>query len=438
MTVLVRGLLWLIVYLAAVIAPLFFMLVGDPPPGRGWWMDLSLALGFIGLAMMGLQFAVTARFHPVDAPYGLDAVLQFHRQISFVALAFIVAHPVILFIDVPARLSMLNPFEASWMVRWGLLSTVLLLVLIAASVWRRQLRLSYEVWRVSHALLAIVVVAAALIHIEQSGYYVSGPWRRGLWILMAVVLIGLLVWVRLVKPWILLRQPYTITNVRSVGPEVWAVSLEADGHEGLRFVPGQFAWLMVDRSPFGIREHPFSFSGNAERLGEYEFTIKELGDFTSTVGEIEPGTRAYLDGPYGAFSSERRQGAGYVLIAGGVGIAPMISMLRTMAELDEARPITLFYGSPSWDEVIYADELEQLSQRLDLTVVHVLEHPPEDWSGETGVITSEVLTRHLPPRAERHQFFICGPDAMMDAVEHTLRDLDVPIDHINFERFEFV
>ena len=156
------------------------------------------------------------------------------------------------------------------------------------------------------------------------------------------------------------------------------------------------------------------------------------------MGEIEPGTRAYLDGPYGAFSSERRQGAGYVLIAGGVGISPMMSMLRTMDELDEPRPITLFYGSPSWDEVIYADELEQLSQRLDLNVIHVLEQPPEDWTGETGFITSEILTRHLPPRAERHQFFICGPDPMMDAVEHTLRDLGVPIDHINFERFEFV
>ena len=232
-----------------------------------------------------------------------------------------------------------------------------------------------------HGLLAIVVVAAALIHIEQSGYYVSGPWRRSIWIVMAVVLIGLLVWVRLIKPWMLLRRPYTVTDVRAVAPQVWALTVEADGHEGLRFDPGQFAWLMVDRSPFGVREHPFSFSSSAELQGSYEFTIKELGDFTSTVGEIEPGTRAYLDGPFGAFSSERRQGAGYLLVAGGVGISPMMSMLRTMAELEEARPVTLLYGSPTWDEVIYADELEALADRLDLTVVHVLEEPPADWTG---------------------------------------------------------
>ena len=438
MTVVVRGLLWLVVYLLVVAAPLFFMLVGDPPPGRGWWMDLSLALGFIGLAMMGLQFAVTARFHPVDAPYGLDAVLQFHRQITFVALVFILAHPVILFVERPARMSMLNPLEASWMVRWGLVSVLLLVVLVVTSVWRRQLRLGYEVWRVSHGLLAIVVVATALIHIDMSGYYVSGPWRRGVWILMAVVLIGLLVWVRIIKPLQLLRRPYTVSEVRHVGSDVWALTVEPDGHDGLDFEPGQFAWLMVDRSPFGVREHPFSFSSSPERTDAYEFTIKELGDFTSTVGQIEPGTRAYLDGPFGAFSSERRQGPGYVLIAGGVGISPMMSMLRTMAALDDPRPVTLIYGSPSWDEVIYPDELERLTDELDLTVVHVLEHPPADWDGETGLINGEVLDRHLPARPERRQYFICGPDPMMDAVERSLRERGISADNINLERFEFV
>jgi predicted ferric reductase len=438
MTLVTRGVLWSVIYLGAVVAPLFFMLIGDAPPGRGWWTDLSLALGFIGLAMLGLQFAVTARFHPVDAPYGLDAVLQYHRQISFLAFAFVLAHPAILIIERPGRLDMLNPLAASTVERWGLVSVVALVVLIAASVWRRQLRLRYELWRVSHGLLAIVVVASALIHIERSGYYVSEPWSRVLWILMSVVLIGLLGYVRVIKPWLLLRRPYTVTAVRPVAPRTWALTLQAEGHAGVRFQPGQFAWLTIDRTPFAVREHPFSFSSSAEQIGTYEFTIKELGDFTSQIGEVEPATRAYLDGPYGAFSTERYQGPGYVLIAGGVGISPMMSMLRTFADLGDRRPVTLIYGSPSFEEAIYREALDALGQRLNLEIVHVLEEAPGNWSGETGLITGEMLDRHLPERAERRQFFICGPDPMMDAVERLLRERGIPADNIQLERFEFV
>jgi ferredoxin-NADP reductase len=68
----------------------------------------------------------------------------------------------------------------------------------------------------------------------------------------------------------------------------------------------------------------------------------------------------------------------------------------------------------------------------------VLEEAPGNWSGETGLITGEMLDRHLPERAERRQFFICGPDPMMDAVERLLRERGIPADNIQLERFEFV
>ncbi len=438
MTLTLRGVMWSAIYLVAVIAPLFFMLVGDPPPGRGWWTDLSLALGFVGLAMLGLQFAVTARFQPVDAPFGHDAIIQYHRQISYVAFAFVLAHPAILILDAPHRRSMLNPFDASTVERWGLVAVVLLAILVAASLWRRQLRIGYEVWRVSHGLLAIGVVATALIHIERSGYYVSDLWTRGIWFAMSIVLISLLAYVRLVKPWRLLQHPYRVASVRNVGPRTWALTLEAQGHEGIRFHPGQFAWITIDRSPFSVREHPFSISSSAEQPGTYEFTIKELGDFTSRIGEVEPGTRAYLDGPYGAFNIDRFQGPGYVLIAGGVGIAPMMSMLRTLADLDDRRPITLLYGNSTLEEAVYREELEALRERLDLRVVHVLSAPPEGWTGETGRLSADVIERNLPERPERLQYFICGPGPMMDAVEQTLQARGIPTDQVQAERFEFV
>ena len=113
--------------------------------------------------------------------------------------------------------------------------------------------------------------------------------------------------------------------------------------------------------------------------------IRALGDFTSTVSALEPGTKVYVDGPHGAFSIDQDEGPGFGLIAGGVGIAGLISMLRTMADRNDVRPVLLFYGNREWDDVAFRDELEQLKERLDLTLVHVLERPPAGLAGGGGL-----------------------------------------------------
>jgi len=434
----INGVVWALLYLLVALGPLFFMLVGDAPPSRGWLVDLSVALGFVGLAMMGLQFALTARFNAVDASYGLDVVLRFHRQISFVALAFVLSHPVLLFVDDPATLRLLNVFDTGWQARFGVLSIVLVIVIVVQSVWRRQLRLPYEVWRLTHGVLGLGIVATALLHIDLVGYYVSGPWRRGLWIAMSLAILGLLVYVRLVKPWHSLRRPWRVRSVEALPGDTWNLWLEADGHDGVRFSPGQFAWLTIDRSPFAIREHPFSISSTAERSHEVRFTIKELGDFTSGIGELAEGTRAYLDGPYGAFSFERGQAEGFVFLAGGIGVTPMLSMLHTMRDRGDERPVWLFYANPTWEEASMRDELDGLSAVMDLEVVHVLEDPPDGWDGPSGLITEDLLARHLPDRASRFSYFVCGPDPMMAAVEDLLGDRGEPPDRQHYERFDFI
>ena len=98
----------------------------------------------------------------------------------------------------------------------------------------------------------------------------------------------------------------------------------------------------------------------------------------------------------------------------------------------------LIYGNPSWDQVAYLDELAELEERLDLRIVHVLDDPPEDWEGETGYITPEMLDRHLPEGEHRLEHFVCGPDPMMDAVEAALHERGVPGEKVNLERFDFL
>jgi ferredoxin-NADP reductase len=110
-------------------------------------------------------------------------------------------------------------------------------------------------------------------------------------------------------------------------------------------------------------------------------------------------------------------------------------MLRTMADRKDPRPVLLMYADKKWDELAYRDELEELKQQIDLEVVYVLEEPPDDWQGEKGFVTPEVLERRIPDERFNRDFMICGPPVMMDAVHQALLQRGVSQDRIQLERF---
>jgi len=435
------GLAWVVLYLLLCLAPLVLAVGQDRPPGRSFLVEFSVALGFVGLSILTLQFALIARVKVVAAPFGIDALQQYHVQITFVGLAFALAHPVLLFVADSKYLSLLNLATAPWRARFAFISVVALLVLVGLSVWRRVLRLSYEWWQATHGLLAVIIVLFALLHASLVGYYVTGLLRRVVYDGYIGTLILLLVWIRLLSPLIRLRRPWRVVQVDADRGGTSTLVIEPVGHEGFRFDPGQFGWIAVGRSPFSITQHPFSFSSAAATPpgGSVAMTIKAAGDFTKTVPEVTPGTRVYLDGPHGVFSMDRHQAPGYVFIAGGVGVTPLYSMLLTMREREDVRPVTLFYASATWDDVVFRDELTELGETMsNLRVVHVLERPPDGWTGESGYITPDMLRRHLPPQYRRYEYLICGSSAMMDAMEKALTAVGVPFRQVSTERFDMV
>jgi predicted ferric reductase len=434
----VRGAIWVILYLLFILAPLFALLAGSIPPTRDFWTEFSVAMGYAGLAMMGLQFGLTARFRYVTDPWGEDVIYHFHRQISLIAVGLVVAHPLILFVVRPELLALLNSIQAPWRARFAAVSIYSLIALVVMALWRTKLKINYEVWHLTHIALALVAVAAGLLHMIGWGFYLDDPWKRSLWIGLTVLWIGLLLYVRIVKPLFMLRRPYHVSEVRKERGDTVTLVMQPDGHAGFRFRPGQFGWLTLWGSPFKITGHPFSFSSSAEAVdGRIEMTIRNLGDFTSAVDKVPAGQRVYIDGPYGAFTIGNPADM-HVLIAGGVGITPMTSMIRTLADRGDPRPVILLYGSKDWESITFREELETLKARLNLTVVHVLADPPPGWTGERGFITAEVFKRHLPPPYADHEYFICGPNVMMDAIEAALGQMKVPMSKYHSERYSFV
>lgn len=431
----ISGFFWISLYLAVVLVPVFLMLVPPVPSGRGFWLEFSVALGFVGLTQIAVQFILIARFKRVTAPYGIDIILRYHRQIALVAVAAILLHPLIIVLDNPSRAELLNPLGGNWASRAAWASVFALLAIVVTSVFRERLRIGYERWRLSHLVLGVLAIGFAQLHVSLAGLYVNTAWKQVIWVGTALLMVGLVVYLRVLKPAWQRAHRWRVVEVRPERGETHTLVLEPVGHEGMRFLPGQFAWIKLGGSPYSLNEHPFSFSSSAERTDRLEFGIKALGDFSSGIPEIPVGTAAYVDGPHGAFSIDRYQAPGYVFIGGGVGITPFLSFLRTMADRGDPRPVTLLYAANSWDEATYREELEALEERLDLKTIYVLDEAPEDFEGETGYIDGGVLERQLPEEDYKRFFFLCGPPPMMDSVHAALMEHGVPEAHVQLEKF---
>ena len=251
------GSAWLGLYLFIVLAPILLMLVPPVPTGRTFWVELSVALGFVGLTQIGIQFILIARFQPLTYPYGIDVVLKYHRQIAVVALAFVLIHPFLILLEHPARIrAWFNPLGGTYASKFGLAAVLLLLALTVTSIWREALKIRYETWRKLHTGLGVLALVFAQVHVSLAGLYVNTFWKQVIWIVSSVLMVSLIVYLRLVKPALQRRRPWRVVGVRKEGGQSVNVDIEAVGHDGFRFHPGQFAWIKVSDSPFTMEETP--------------------------------------------------------------------------------------------------------------------------------------------------------------------------------------
>lgn len=422
--------------MALVLLPLLTLLLGTVPPGTTFGWDFAVALGFSALSIMGSMFLLTARFQWTTRAFGIDIIYYFHRWIALVAFALLLAHPVILIGVEPLLLEYLRP-GAPWHMLMGVAALLAITMLVVTALGRKLLRIHYDAWRRLHAFLAVAAIVLAVFHVVGVGYYVEAPWKRELWTVFAVAWVLLLLYLRVVRPLSLSRRPYRVVDVKTERGDAWTLTVEPVGHAGLRFLPGQFVWLCLCNSPLAMREHPFSISSSAEQPQRLSFTIKVLGDFTARIPQVVTGQQVYLDGPFGAFSVDRYGAApGYVFVAGGAGIAPMLGMLKTLADRGERRPVWLFYAYSRLERLTAYDELQDLQVRLQLHMVLILSDPPPAWTGERGLLNAEILRRHLPEDFARLDYFLCGPTPMTTAAERHLQSIGVSAMRIHVELFD--
>jgi len=430
--------LWLAFYVLMVFLPMVLLMIFPRPEGREFLREVSVSLGFLTMALLGLQTIPTSRLKFFTKAFPMETLYDIHHKLSIFTFIIAIVHPVLLFINNPETLRLLNFFQAPTRAQAALLSVLAMFVLVITSVWREVMKMKYDIWRWIHDGLAFLAIGLGLYHMFKVNYYMSLTYQRVIWLILTGIWVLIILYIRVGKPYALLKRPYKVEKVVEERGDSWTLWLRPDGHDGFDFQSGQFAWI-TNESPFIFRENPFSFSTSSDRDDNLiGFTIKELGDFTSTIKNFQPGDTIYVDGPYGTFNLDEHYENRLVLIAGGIGSAPVLSILRTMRDRGREKPVMFFYGNPTWDDVIYREELEKLEEEVNLKVVHVLEQPPENWEGESGFITAEILSKHLPEdyKEWEYLFFLCGPMPMIRAVEGALSKMDVSSARIFSEKYE--
>jgi len=204
--------------------------------------------------------------------------------------------------------------------------------------------------------------------------------------------------------------------------------LKIDDPSGFKFFPGQYVDIAV---PGTDAVRSFSMANTTCREdGRLEFIIKIYPDglFSKFLeSELAVGDRLKLTGPYGVFTLREGQDVDLVFVGGGAGMAPILALLRSMAERGITRKATYYYGARRKRDLCFEDELRELETKLEnFRYVPALSEPDEsdEWSGEVGLITNVV--KKYETDLKRAHAYLCGPPPMVDAAMPLLTQLGVP------------
>ena len=435
--------LLLLIYGFIVVLPVLAAFLISPieySPGLIYLLGQVLAL--TAVPVLALQPVLSARLKIADRVFGLDRIYRFHKIMAQVAGVFILIHPILLAAG-SGNWPLLFSLEQKWYILTGKAALFLAVILIISSLFYKAMKLGYEKWRWSHNLLALLILPGIVIHSLWAGVHLKNPALFSIWILLLAIALLAYLYHKLIGPIVRKKRAFRVDAVHRESHSVYTVEMTARKAAGktrsFEHLPGQFQFLTFYRGRgLPVEEHPFTISSSPRELDRHGSTIKESGDFTSTIGLTRPSDRVAVQAPFGRFSyvlhPDEKE---FVFIAGGIGITPLMSMLRHMRDTGRTCRVLLLYGNKTERDMVFREELERMQARgtPGLKVVHVLEQAGTRWPGETGLITPELVRRKTSGRPQDWAYYVCGPSAMMKIIIPALRELGVSSRRIHSELF---
>ncbi len=391
----------------------------------------------LGTYLALVQLVLMSRSPWLERVLGSERLMVWHRWTGFACLWLLVGHAVFTtlgfgMIDGTGVVSEVGTLLFTY--PWVLMATVGLVMLIAVavtSVKAARRRLSYETWFGIH-LYAYLGIALAFLHELVVGTdFVNDQVAVGYWVALYIVSIGLLVTFRLLQPLAFsYRHRLRVGSVVQEAPGIVSINITGRDMDKMPIRAGQYFQVRFLTGGGWWRHHPFSISA-APNGSSLRLTVKDMGDDTGRMTRLQPGTRIFAEGPYGAFTREVMHRNKALYIAGGIGITPLRAMI-------EERPngrddVTLLYRARSWDDVVFGQELEALGRHPGTVVRFLVGH-----RGSPEMPVDPLEPRwllHLVPDIQQRDIFYCGSGSFMDKVAASLRTLQVPRKQIHAERF---
>lgn len=408
--------------------------------GLGEWLTAAGRLtGLLGGYTVAVVLLLMSRAPWIEHGLGSDRLARWHAMGGRYLLSLLVAHALLITWGYAATAQTGFLSEASTLlvaVPNVLLATIglgLLVVVGLVSARSVRRRVSYETWYLVH-LLTYLGVGLSFLHVLTAGADFQTGWARTAWIgLYAAVGAALLWWRWLVPVRDALRHRLRVAAVTTEASGVVSITVSGEGLDRLGAQPGQFfRWRFL--TPGGWwQSHPYSLSALPTDR-QLRITVKDLGDHSHDLQGLRPGTRVIAEGPYGALTPARRRGRGVLLLAGGIGITPLRTMLEHHRNDPTTDPgaVTLIYRANHADELILASELDDLAKADHIEVHYVLGAPGSD----TDALVEQRLRPLVPDLADRDAF-VCGPPRFMDAARESLLRCGVPAPRIHAEQFTF-
>lgn len=436
-----KSVLLIMLYIVVISFPLIVAVIINPISAQNLLYEIGKNFALIGIMIITFQILLTGRFKWIERPFGFDILIRYHKHMAILGTSFLILHPIFLILG-GFGLGLITSFHTVWYIWTGRIALTLLIINEILSLFQFQFHIKFENWRISHDILSPAIIILGFIHSWEIGSDIKNIPMRILWIILPVISLLLFLLHRFLRPFFLSRYPYKVINVKKEAEKVWTVKLAPpEGEEVFSYLPGQFQFITFKRQKdLPVEEHHWTISSSPTEKKYVSSTIKELGDFTSTICETEVGDTATIHAPFGRFSHILHPDEkALVFIAGGIGITPMISMLRYMKDTNSNIPVVLLYGNRNEEEIAFRKELKKLEEgkHPDLKVIHVLSNPGKSWTGVRDYIDREKIEKFCGDLKSKG-FYISGPEGLINATIKNLKALGVDDNRIHLEIFSLL
>ncbi|MFZ2190040.1 MAG: ferredoxin reductase family protein [Candidatus Magasanikiibacteriota bacterium] len=402
-------------------------------------ISLGRITGLLAVFFILLQLILIGRVKWVEQVFGFDKLSIWHHWCGIISYIFILAHPI--FLGFGYGISSDFSFLAQmidFLFNWddlapAFLSVFLftLIVITSIIIARWSKRMKYEKFYFVHLTVYVAILMAFGHQLELGGDFRGQILFTAYWMLLYIFAAGNLIAYRFLLPiFYFYKHQFTVDRVVRENDQVVSIYITGKDLEKYKIKAGQFCILRFFDKKNWWQAHPFSISAVPD--GKYlRFTIKNLGDFSSEIGEVAIGTKVFLDGPNGIFTADRAKHDKVLAIAGGVGITPVISLVEEAGRL--GKDIILLYGEREQKDIIFRQELDDLSQVHKIKVHYILTGD-NNYSGEKGRIDKEKILRLVPDIKDR-DIYMCGPWPMMKGILKIFKELSLSKNQVHYEKF---